>query len=353
MVEKKMSAHIIRAGFISIVILMILAVLYSLKMLLIPILISLLLTFFLQPVVLFFENRGFKRILILTGIYVFVTLTAAGVFFLLIPVVTSEARNVAENMPHYERMIRQALLSIQNMILEKFPGAQIPDLYEYGKSFLFKKPDSSVDQFGLYAAKAASLVSMLVLIPVFTFFFLADGHLIKKAFLRLIPNRYFEMIVLLQHKIFIAVQSFIRGQMVDALAVGILTSIGLAIIGMPFFIVIGIIAGIGNLIPYFGPLIGFIPAFLSLLLSPEGLTVVAIVKVVVVFTVVQFIEGTFVYPIAVGKSVNMHPLVVIIGVAVGGQIGGIPGMLMVIPVIAIAKVTVEVLHFYLKRYSIL
>jgi predicted PurR-regulated permease PerM len=143
-----------KAGFISIVILMILAVLYSLKMLLIPILISLLLTFFLQPVVLFFENRGFKRILILTGIYVFVTLTAAGVFFLLIPVVTSEARNVAENMPHYERMIRQALLSIQNMILEKFPGAQIPDLYEYGKSFLFKKPDSSVDQFGFVCSQS-------------------------------------------------------------------------------------------------------------------------------------------------------------------------------------------------------
>jgi predicted PurR-regulated permease PerM len=141
--------------------------------------------------------------------------------------------------------------------------------------------------------------------------------------------------------------------MIDALAVGVMTSIGLAIIGMPFFIVIGAIAGIGNLIPYFGPVIGFIPAFLSLLLSPEGLTGASITKVIIVFVVVQFIEGTFIYPIAVGKSVNMHPLTVIIGITVGGQVGGILGMLLVIPIIAIAKVTVEVLHFYLKRYYIL
>jgi putative permease len=250
-------------------------------------------------------------------------------------------------------MIRKTLSSIQAMIQERFPKAQIPDLYDYGKSLLFKKKAAGVDQFSLYASKAASLVSLLILIPIFTFFFLADGHLIQKAFLRLFPNRYFEMVVLLQHRISVAVQSFIRGQMIDALAVGVMTSIGLAIIGMPFFIVIGAIAGIGNLIPYFGPVIGFIPAFLSLLLSPEGLTGASITKVIIVFVVVQFIEGTFIYPIAVGKSVNMHPLTVIIGITVGGQVGGILGMLLVIPIIAIAKVTVEVLHFYLKRYYIL
>jgi putative permease len=285
--------------------------------------------------------------------YIIVTIAAAGLVFLLIPVLTSEAKNISENLPQYESMIRKTLSSIQAMIQERFPKAQIPDLYDYGKSLLFKKKAAGVDQFSLYASKAASLVSLLILIPIFTFFFLADGHLIQKAFLRLFPNRYFEMVVLLQHRISVAVQSFIRGQMIDALAVGVMTSIGLAIIGMPFFIVIGAIAGIGNLIPYFGPVIGFIPAFLSLLLSPEGLTGASITKVIIVFVVVQFIEGTFIYPIAVGKSVNMHPLTVIIGITVGGQVGGILGMLLVIPIIAIAKVTVEVLHFYLKRYYIL
>lgn len=353
MTDKKISTWLIRTGFFTIVTVVILAVVYSLNMLFMPMLVSLLLTFLLQPVVLFFENRGLNRIVILVGIYIAVTLAAAATLYLLIPVATNEAKYIAENMPHYESMVRKTLLSIQQMIQEKFPKAQIPDLFEYGKSMLFKKNNSGVDQFSVYAGKAASAVSLLVLIPIFTFFFLADGHLIQKAFLRLIPNRYFEMMLLLNHKISVAVQSFIRGQMIDASAVGVLTSIGLSIIGMPFAIVIGIIAGIGNLVPYFGPLIGFIPAVLTLLMSPEGLTGAGIVKVIIVFVVVQFIEGTFVYPIAVGKSVNMHPLTVIIGITVGGQVGGIIGMLLAIPIIAIAKVTVETLHFYLKRYSIL
>lgn len=155
--DKKFSTWFIRTGFFAIVILIILAVLYSLDLLFMPMLVSLLLTFLLQPVVLFFENRGFNRIVILVGIYITVTLAAAATLYLLFPVITNEAKIIAQNLPHYESMIRKTLLSIQLMIQEKFPSAQIPDLYEYGKSFLFKKQDSGVDQFGVWAGKAASV----------------------------------------------------------------------------------------------------------------------------------------------------------------------------------------------------
>jgi len=198
-----------------------------------------------------------------------------------------------------------------------------------------------------------TVLPMLVLIPVIVFFFLADGHLIQKAVLMLMPNRYFEMVVLLIHKIIISIQSFIRGQLIDAFSVAVMTSVGLAIIGLPYYLIIGLVAGIGNLIPYLGPFIGFIPAFFTLAVSPEGLSMAGIIKLVVVFIAVQFLEGTFVYPVAVGKSVNLHPLIVIIGIAVGGQLGGILGMLITILIITIVKVTVETVFFYLKRYSIL
>jgi predicted PurR-regulated permease PerM len=68
---------------------------------------------------------------------------------------------------------------------------------------------------------------------------------------------------------------------------------------------------------------------------------------------VQFVEGTFVYPFAVGKSVNLHPLVVILGITIGGQFGGILGMVLIIPLISIVKVSLEVLHTYLKSYMII
>ena len=124
-------------------------------------------------------------------------------------------------------------------------------------------------------------------------------------------------------------------------------------IGMPYFIVIGLIAGLGNLIPYLGPIIGFMPAFLVLMVSPAGFSTIGLVKIIVVFVMVQFLEGTFVYPIAVGKSVNLHPLMVIIGITIGGMLGGVIGMVIVIPIICVMKVTIEVMYSYLKQYSII
>jgi predicted PurR-regulated permease PerM len=257
------------------------------------------------------------------------------------------------DLPHYERVLEGALAKIREFIVQKFPGASVPDLFVVVHGFFEKGFSRFIEALPRYLSTVASVVSFAALVPVITFFYLADGHLIQKALLRLAPNRYFEMFVLLSDKIMCAVQAFIRGQLIDALSVGIMTSVGLACVGLPFFLVIGIIAGAGNLIPYLGPVIGFIPAFIVLLMSPEGFSVVGLVKVLAVFVAVQFIEGTFIYPIAVGKSVDLHPLVVIMGVTAGGIAGGVVGMLLVIPIICVVKVTLEVLHYYLKQYSII
>ena len=242
---------------------------------------------------------------------------------------------------------------MREFVLNRFPSVKMPDLYEMIRGRLLQNITYVMKSLPAMASSLFSIISLLVLIPIITFFFLADGHIIQKAVLKLVPNRYFEMFVLLFHKVAQAVQSFIRGQLIDALAVGVMTSVGLAIIGVPYNIVIGIVAGLGNLIPYLGPVIGFLPALFVLIASPEGFTAIGLVKIVVVFVAVQFLEGTFVYPIAVGKSVDLHPLIVIIGITVGGQIGGLVGMLIAIPIISVVKVTVEVLYFYLKRYSII
>jgi predicted PurR-regulated permease PerM len=169
----------------------------------------------------------------------------------------------------------------------------------------------------------------------------------------MVPNRYFEMFILLFHKISKTVEHFIRGQLIDASAVGIMTMVGLAILGIPNFLLIGIIAGLGNIIPYLGPVIGFLPAFFLMMVSPEGLTVLGLAKIGGLFVVVQFIESNFIYPVAVGKSVDLHPLLVILGITVGGSLGGVIGMLIAVPLISILKVTIEVLFTYLRQYSIL
>jgi predicted PurR-regulated permease PerM len=203
------------------------------------------------------------------------------------------------------------------------------------------------------ASSVVSIITTAILIPIITFFLLADGHLISKSILSIVPNRYFEMCVLLMHKIVMSLKLFVRGQLLDSCSIMITTTIGYAIIGLPYCIVIGVLSGLANFIPYFGSLISVVAALFVLVVTPGAFTVLALLGVAIVFICVQLIDGTLVYPNVVGRQVNLHPLAVIIGVAAGGSMGGVIGMLVVIPVISICKVTLEVLHTYLKSYSIL
>lgn len=128
--------------------------------------------------------------------------------------------------------------------------------------------------------------------------------------------------------------SFIRGQLLDALLVGILCSIGLSIIRLDFAVLIGMTAGISNIIPYFGPIIGSVPAIIVGLLS--GSPIKALLAVVVMI-VVQQIDSVLISPRIVGDSVGLHPVFVMLSIIVGGAYFGLWGMLIAVPIAAIIK----------------
>jgi len=351
-IQNNMSHYLVKYGYYLLVSSVMLMLLYCIYLLFFPLLGSVLLTFILEPIVNYFETKGYRRLWVILGISLAVVLVFAAGIWLVVPRIIAESQNIMAGLPEYTETIKTTIGSLQETLQKRFPQFEIPDLYQHIASrFSGSGLDTTmvVDKItGLF-----SILSVVAIIPIISFFLLVDGHLIHKAIMKVIPNRYFEMSILLIYKTVTALKLFLRGQLIDASAVGVLTSIGLLIIGLPYAIVIGIIAGLGNLIPYLGPIIGFVPALMVVVMSPEGLTVMRLVAVVVVFAMVQFIEGTFVYPIAVGKSVDLHPLVVIIGITIGGQLGGIVGMILVIPIISIVKVSLEVLHTYLKAYTII
>jgi putative permease len=350
--KRLLTDTIVKIAFYALVVAVGAALLFCIKLLLLPLLASVLLAFLLDPLVNAFETRGVKRLTAIIGIYLLFVLvvgTAAGV---LGPRLVAEAENLAANLPEYKVMVRDMLGKLGASIQQRFPHLEVPDLYSLAVERLAGGGFDMDAALG-YASSFVSLLSVAVIVPVVTFFLLVDGHLIQKMLLSFVPNRYFEMCVLLFHKIVTALKLFIRGQMVDAFAVGVMTSAGMLLIGMPYALVIGAIAGVGNLIPYLGPVIGFLPALFVLLVTPGWLTAGKILLVVGVFVVVQALEGTFIYPLAVGKSSNLHPLVVIIGISVGGQVGGVVGMVIAIPLISIVKVSLQVLYTNLKSYSII
>lgn len=350
---RKSSHLVVKFGYFGLVIFVIVSLLYFFKLLFAPLIASILLGLLLDPIVNRLEIAGFKRINVILGIYVFIVIFAVGTLVFVVPKLVNEAQTFANDLPHYKATVKKSVIEFQEALDKKFPEIEIPDFVTAIKERLPGKKGLDVDALIRHLSSFFTILSLVVIVPIVTFFLLADGHLILKAFLHIIPNSYFEMSALLIHRITSSLKFFIRGQLLDAAAVGIMTSLFLAVIGLPYFLVIGIIAGLGNLIPYLGPIIGFMPAFFVVMMLPGGFSMIWIIKVIIVFILVQFIEGTFVYPIAIGKSVNLHPLVVIIGVTVGGQLGGVLGMLIAVPLISIVKVTFEVLYSYLKSYSIL
>lgn len=138
------------------------------------------------------------------------------------------------------------------------------------------------------------------------------------------------------------VSQFVRGQLLDALIIAVLSSVGLSLIGLDFAVFIGCFCGLCNIIPYFGPIISTVPAALVGLLTggvTQGLLAI------LVLIVIQQIDANVIYPRVVGGSIGLHPLFVLISVTVGGYYGGILGMILAVPTAAIIKV------FIMKKLS--
>ena len=150
----------------------------------------------------------------------------------------------------------------------------------------------------------------------------------------LIPKRYRLTIYSLAKEINLIIYGFIRGQLVNAGLVGLLISGGLALLGIKYSLFIGLLAGLFDIIPYFGPIIGFIPAsVLALAKSP-----ISVVWVLVIFVLVNQIEANIISPKIIGERVGLHPLAVIFAIFAGGELMGIIGMLIAVPAAAVVRV---------------
>ncbi len=139
---------------------------------------------------------------------------------------------------------------------------------------------------------------------------------------------------------------FLRGQVLEATLVGTLTTIGLAILGVPSAVLIGIISGLCNLIPYVGFVLALVPALLVGLTMPSP--VGGVLRVVAVYAVVQFIDGNVTGPRIVGESVGLHPVVVMLALALGGAVLGFVGLLLAIPIAVLVK---QIMALVTARYK--
>ena len=196
---------------------------------------------------------------------------------------------------------------------------------------------SLTTSLGSVIGTITSVTVTLVTVPFVLFYMLKDGEKLVPTVERFFPKRSREKVAQLLHEMSATLSRYIAGQMIECLFVGTFSAIGYTITGIPYSLLVGMFAGISNIIPYLGPYIGLMPA-LFLAFSKSLSTVF---WVIVVCIIVQQLDGNLVYPNVIGKSLNLHPLTIIIVLLVAGNIAGLLGMILGVPLYAVTKVIVK------------
>lgn len=317
-------------------------------MVLTPLILAALLSILLNPLVVMLEGRGLNRTGAVTLIMGIITLLVVWLMIFLAPMISREFKTISQLLKN--ETPATLLYKVKTLLNKHLPLLKNPEINSQVMSRLEKSLYSMIDRSIRLIPSILPLAISLFLIPFMTFFLLKDGRKLKKSFIQNLPNRYFEMTINLLYKIEGQLGSFIRGQMLVSLCIGILSITILAILGVPYFLIIGALAGLANMIPYFGPIVGAVPAIILNVIDKGSLS--AALVVVLAFIAIRIIDDTLVSPNILGRSLEIHPLLVIIAIFIGGEMFGIMGLLLCIPVTGIIKVTAQELLWNLKNYRV-
>ena len=193
-----------------------------------------------------------------------------------------------------------------------------------------------------------SSIFTIVLIPFISFYMLKDFAAIKKVVWYLTPRKWRKVGAHFLRDVDKSLGSYIRGQIFVCIVIGALSTILFWIFHMKYPLLLGLIIGITNIIPYFGPVIGAIPA----LIIASALSVKMMIITVCIILGMQFLEGNILSPLIVGKSLHMHPLVIMLALLLGEELGGILGLILSIPILAIFKVGfVHIRKYILDKHA--
>ncbi len=201
------------------------------------------------------------------------------------------------------------------------------------------------------ARGAFSVFTTGVIVLFLIFFLLNGGRQMKKAFIQIVPNRFFEVALVLIQGLDRQLGDYLRSRLIQTIIISIIAAIGYWILGLRFALLIGIIAGLANLIPYIGPFIGAIPAIIVVFLGSRFGLGWSLLAVITLTLVIQIIDNAVITPLIIGKSVELGPVTTIVVVLLGEQLLGLMGLLMAVPIAAMCKLIIEEVWTEFKGYS--
>lgn len=271
--------------------------------------------------------------------FFFIVLAFAGLLIFsassLIPIVQQESNTMLEKWSLLEQNIKNDVLRPVEVNGQTVYYAPIFDV-EVSLSSL---KDVEVNFFGLIdnfiSYIFSTIIFILIIVPVITYILIKQGSAIKKEFLIYVPNRYFEFVISTIYEVDTALRDFVLAKVIQSFIVTLVAAILFIALGVKLPIILAIVIGVFNIIPYFGPFIGLIVTVLTTLLV-QGFDFAILTFIVIAIT--QIVDNAYLQPFLIARLVDQHPLIVIATTLIGAQLMGVIGMILAVPIYSVLKI---------------
>jgi len=304
------------------------------------------LAYVISPLVRMAESHAIKRKLAVTGIYLAILLTLATAAFLFLPRLRAEIENLSSGS--FTQQLNEALDILHSDLIAEYPATrQIlgdPEARNEKLSALVERQTANLPNLLGHMAEA---IVIAVLIPVFSYFLLRDSRGLIQLSMDRLPAVHIETSVAVWCEIDRIIGRYIRGLALDGLAIGAIAATGLWIFGVNYALLLGAFSGMANVVPYVGPFLsGTVVATIAMI---QFKSLAPLAKVMTLYLCIKFCDLTFIHPMTVGRSVHLHPILLVASLLVGGHAFGLIGMVVAVPTVTTLQAVATLLLEHRRR----
>ncbi len=288
------------------------------------------LAYVLNPLVRMAEGFAIRRDLAVTAIYLAIVVVLFAAAFLLLPRLSAEIDNLSSGS--FTQQLDQAVDKLHREIIAEYPAAErilgVPEARNERLSALIERQTANLPNL---LTHMVSIVVVIVLIPVFSYFLLRDSRKIVRLLLDRLPAVHIETSVAVWCEIDRIIGRYIRGLALDGLAIGTIAATGLWALGVNYPLLLGAFSGMANVVPYLGPFLSGTVVSVIAMIQFQSLAPLA--KVLLLYLGIKFCDITMISPITVGGSVHLHPILLVASLLIGGHAFGLIGMIVAVPTV--------------------
>lgn len=301
-----------------------------------------------SPLVTQLVRRGLKKSTAIALIFLVALLLIIWGASSLYPIIKVQTTSLIYNWPRYVESTNELFNRIiSHPTLRPLNNLLNPIISQIDLSRLTRANGNAFDSLGSLVGTVTQVTTGIVVIPVLLYYLLLEDYKIPHSILHAIPSIYRKPIRRIMIRTNQQIAQYVRGQIIVAICVGVMFMFGFSVIGLDYGITIGILAGFLNIIPIIGSMLAAVPALIiGLITSP-----IMFIKVIIVLTLEQTIEGRIISPQVLGSSMEIHPVTILLVLLAGGKVFGLAGVILAVPGYAVLKVLFDELFSWYRIQS--